>query len=57
MKAEQIKIYGAFPTDDRGYAKDKAYAYFPIKAAAEAYLESNFKGNYYTSVRDRKSVV
>jgi len=47
MTAEQITIYAACDTDDRGYALNHL-AYFPIQAAANAYLSTQNLGGYCT---------
>jgi hypothetical protein len=50
MKIERITLFAACATDDKGYAKNHL-AYFPISAAAAAYLANEHPNlGYYSAV-------
>ncbi len=46
-KPQITTIYGVYSTDDRGYIHGKALAYYPIKAAAEAFKGDRYNFNVY----------
>lgn len=49
MKTAQLKVYAACDTDDRGYARNQL-AFFPIAAAASAYLAKEGPSHGYSTV-------
>lgn len=56
MIAEQIPVYIACDTDDRGYARNHL-AYFPIAAAANAFLKEKHSDlGYYSTVQTAKAI-
>lgn len=56
MTAEQITVYIACDTNDRGYARNHL-AYFPIAAAAGAFLKEKHPNlGYYSTVQTAKAI-